>query len=800
MSELICPFCSTANPVHATHCSSCKKPLFDDKDQGQGAASGSDTDWLNNFRDAADQATPGSTDQDTAPEEQTPDSNAPSEDDEIPDWLARIRERSREESGEEGTEADQEMPTASEELPDWLADLQPPEKTSTEEGLLEESQLPDWMKPASEGDPGEETVEQTGESQAAELPDWINISVPQSEEAPASDAPRQGDHGLPDWIRTGEEADEADEDDGGLGDWMGGFHTQPLKPQEEPATSGEEGKDWLNEIGKWRDETNPAEETEPTAESEQDPDWLKSFADFEAAEEDILPEAGQPQEEAGETTDWLAQFQTYEDKALPGIEELPDSGLEAEGSLPDLPDEKEEEPTPGTFMRQEENLELPEGQEPDSSALIFDEQDMTSGEYEPLPPFSGEDLPDWFSSDKPLDETEELGGQPEEGESGLEPAQLPGWLQAMRPVEAVTPGRVGTDADQRVERSGPLAGYQGVIPGDALVTRYTKPPVYSVKLQLTEKQRIYAGLLENLLAEEKRTEAPVKEKSTAPQVILRMLVGLFIVVVMGFILFSGAQMANLPGLYAPETVGFYAQIENISSLQGENARILLAVDYEPALSGELKAASSAVLQDLLASKATLVAVSLIPAGPVLANEMVASAGQSLPEFQLQEQVINLGYLPGGASGLAALASQPAQAVPVTMDGNPAWEMPALEGITRLSDFSAVLLLSDNAENTRAWIEQVGAVLGDTPLLVISSAQIAPMVQPYVLSNQVDGLLAGLAGGASYHQLSQRSDGLARTYWDTYQIGILLVIVLILLGGLYFGSRSLFSNSKKAKKA
>lgn len=800
MSELICPFCSTANPVYATHCRSCKKPLFGDSDQGQGSTTGSDSDWLNNFRDAADQTSPDSSGQDSPAEEQPSESISPSGDGDIPDWLARIRERSREEAGEEGTEADQEMPAASEELPDWLADLQPPEETPTQENLPEESQLPDWMKPAAEWGPGEESTEQTGEISAAELPDWINISVPDSEETPASDAPRQDDNGLPDWIRTGDEVDETDEDDGGLGDWMGGFHTQPLKPQEEPTTSKEEEKDWLKEISEWRDEPTPSQESEPAAESEQDPDWLKSFADFEGAEEDTPSEAGQPAEESGEASDWLAQFQTFEGEALPEIEEAPHLELEAEDSLPEPPEEKEEEFTPDAYLSQEEIFEFPEGQEAGSAALIFDEQDMTPGEDEALPPFSGEDLPDWFSSDKPVDETDELGGQPEEGESGLEPAQLPGWLQAMRPVEAVTPGRVGTDADQRVERSGPLAGYQGVIPGDALVTRYTKPPVYSVKLQLTEKQRIYAGLLENLLADEKKTEAPVKEKSTTPQVVLRMLVGLLIVVVMGFILFSGAQMANLPGLYAPETVGFYAQIENISNLQGENARILMAVDYEPALSGELKAASSAVLEDLLASKATLVTVSLIPAGPVLANQLVASAGQTLPEFQAQEQIINLGYLPGGASGLAALASQPAQAVPVTLDGNPAWEMPALREITRLSEFSAVLLLSDNAENTRAWIEQVGAVLDDTPLLVISSAQIAPMVQPYVLSNQVDGLLAGLAGGASYHQLSQRSDGLARTYWDTYQIGILLVIVLILLGGLYFGSRNLFSNSKKAKKA
>jgi hypothetical protein len=57
-----------------------------------------------------------------------------------------------------------------------------------------------------------------------------------------------------------------------------------------------------------------------------------------------------------------------------------------------------------------------------------------------------------------------------------------------------------------------------------------------------------------------------------------------------------------------------------------------------------------------------------------------------------------------------------------------------------------------------------------------------MIQPYYASQQINGLVSGLFGGALAEQ-SAGGPGVARAYWDAYSIGMLLAMVLILGGGL-----------------
>ena len=82
-----------------------------------------------------------------------------------------------------------------------------------------------------------------------------------------------------------------------------------------------------------------------------------------------------------------------------------------------------------------------------------------------------------------------------------------------------------------------------------------------------------------------------------------------------------------------------------------------------------------------------------------------------------------------------------------------------------------------------WIEQTSTIRGTTPIVIISSAQAAPMIQPYFESQQVSGLVGGLYGGAVLEQNNSGGPGTARTYWDAYSIGMLLAMVFILGGGL-----------------
>jgi hypothetical protein len=152
-----------------------------------------------------------------------------------------------------------------------------------------------------------------------------------------------------------------------------------------------------------------------------------------------------------------------------------------------------------------------------------------------------------------------------------------------------------------------------------------------------------------------------------------------------------------------------------------------------------------------------------------------------------QQYVNLGYLAGGPSGVQYFAIFPAEAAAFTVEGQRAWQLPPLQGIQKLSDFATIIVLTDNADSGRIWIEQTGSAIGNTPMLMVISAQIEPMILPYYDSGQIKGLVTGLAGGEAYGRAFVSPDaptGLAQRYWNSFSAGILLAEILIVIGALW----------------
>jgi hypothetical protein len=96
------------------------------------------------------------------------------------------------------------------------------------------------------------------------------------------------------------------------------------------------------------------------------------------------------------------------------------------------------------------------------------------------------------------------------------------------------------------------------------------------------------------------------------------------------------------------------------------------------------------------------------------------------------------------------------------------------------------------------VEQVQPFLGGVPMLLISSAQAAPMLEPYVQSGQVQGMISGLAGSVAYENVLQQP-GAGLSNWIAFQGGIAVIIALILVGILLQLFVILFA-SRKAKEA
>jgi hypothetical protein len=440
----------------------------------------------------------------------------------------------------------------------------------------------------------------------------------------------------------------------------------------------------------------------------------------------------------------------------------------------------------GFDQRFKESESLPQGM-PDAAPQNFfsPASDSASISNQDIDSLFAVDLPDWLTQPESGSASDQAasasGGIPSGVDDSLSPVNLPSWVQAMRPVEAAISTSPILAADQTTEREGPLVGISGVIPlipvGSA-----QRPKPLSLKLQASTEQQNTAALLEQIIASETTAHPFRVPLFVASQRTLRwVLTGLFILVI-GVVLGLGTQEAQIA---IPDNK--MAEISNVANtIQGmpERAPLLIVIDYEPARAGEMEAVSGPLLdQVVVARQPNLTFVASAPNSSALVERLLASAKINTPipdggqGYQLNTQYFNAGYIPGGFTGVRGFIEQP-QVI-----------MPSVQA-SLFSDFAAVIVITDQAESGQAWIEQIAIAklsnpaLANQPLLVVSSAQAGPLLQPYVSSNQVTGMISGLADAARYEFMNNSRPGVARTYWDAFGAGLLLAIVSIVLGSLW----------------
>jgi hypothetical protein len=136
-------------------------------------------------------------------------------------------------------------------------------------------------------------------------------------------------------------------------------------------------------------------------------------------------------------------------------------------------------------------------------------------------------------------------------------------------------------------------------------------------------------------------------------------------------------------------------------------------------------------------------------------------------------------------GLLGLAISPRSILPYSLDGYNVWAGVPLNAISSIKDFNAVIIMTHDPDIARTWIEQIGPQLQEAgkPLLIVTSSQAEPLIRPYyeAIPSQVQGLIAGLAGGIAYG----RTVGILQHngVWDAFSVGITVSVLIILIGSI-----------------
>ena len=748
-TALRCPLCGTMNPVSNTYCDRCQARLLP----------------LAAPAYAEPEPEPAAPPTEEAAERVAPEGQ------EAEDWLAQLRAPAEEEA-EEPVGASEPAETA--ELPAWLRDVGPiavepqpapgerafTEPPTEEAGWPQEptpAEVPDWLREVAppeaaavpEAEP-EEAIRVEFPPVPAEVPDWLReIAPPEAAAVPEVEPEESMPVELPpapaevlDWLReiappaaaavTEAEPEEA----------------VPVTP---PPVSAEMF-DWLQEIAP------PAAAVVPKAEPEEVlpmelppvpaevPDWLRGIAPPAAA---VAPEA-EPEQAipvefppvAAEVPDWLREIAPPE--AAP-----PET-------VPPVPQRVEVPPEART-------TEVPEW----LAALM-------ATPTEPSAP-TAPGLEGIF----PPSPTEPGTGVTEM--EGLAHAEIPAWLEALRPRTEPAEKPVETEP---MEAEGLLAGLSGVLPPTLAIqtpaTREGARPSETSQASLARAQ-----LLQGLLAQPTEAAQPsagqrgwvhpgIRSAARTAARVQRWLVLVVLLVAVGSTLIAPliippggdpptlTQPARSPA--ADNRMDFQRVTRMHSAIQGLSAEstVLVAFEYGPAEADELNPVAEPILRHLLDQRARISIVSTRPEGQSTAAGLLnritaAERGYTAGQYTLA------GYRTSEAMGVAQLLRATET-------------RPAL-----------VLVLTAQPGPLRWWVEQTRALYGDAlPVVAGMSAALEPAASPYLESNarQLEGAISGLSGAAAYEALRQ-SAGQATQRLNALAAGHVAIVGLMILGAVFY---------------
>lgn len=369
---------------------------------------------------------------------------------------------------------------------------------------------------------------------------------------------------------------------------------------------------------------------------------------------------------------------------------------------------------------------------------------------------------------KALPEVTEPALEPEAEEEETPPSTEPAGEEAPTKIEEETPA-----LEPILEQAGLASGVENLNPVEVTPDEPKPTGDAPSDLMLLRTQKDFAALLKSMVDQEGTHSSPAKATKAEPAGISRFVLAMLLL---------AALIATLiisPGNVVPSrmpTEAASAFADALGAL-GAQDQVLLVTDYQAATSTEMELLLPTVLKQLDAQQVTWDVLTTQPSGLWLTEALLEKVDPNNQTF--------VNYLPGGSFGLVALANGLGSQ---TLLGEYASALP--QGIQDLRDYDLILLACDSELQARTWMEQVAPWLPPGRIAVVSTMQTAPMLAPYYDSGQIAGYLAGLE--------DQAGEGAESAYFPArvFQVGLLVLLVLLLLGMIVKADQDTFQQIEK----
>lgn len=212
--------------------------------------------------------------------------------------------------------------------------------------------------------------------------------------------------------------------------------------------------------------------------------------------------------------------------------------------------------------------------------------------------------------------------------------------------------------------------------------------------------------------------------------------------------------------------------------------VLLSVEFAADMSAELYPGLEAVYKHIVSKPGVKVVMIATSAdGPMFVQRLLDTIDAG--DKQYGTDLVNLGFLPGGESAIAAFCQDAHKTFPRDYYGTDIKSLPAMENLKSATDFALIINDSSGGLGPVGWIRQAHTNYGTTVATILGQ-DMALSALPYINSKQLSGLVAGLRGAAEYEKLldivGSGTAGMgAQSFAAVYFLALLVVANIGFLG-------------------
>ena len=249
---------------------------------------------------------------------------------------------------------------------------------------------------------------------------------------------------------------------------------------------------------------------------------------------------------------------------------------------------------------------------------------------------------------------------------------------------------------------------------------------------------------------------------------------------------------RLPVRPTEHVTAIYDKIELLA--QQKDAVVLLSFSYGASTEPEMQPMAMALLRHLFSRNVKVVAISLFPEAPGLAQQALETTAAEFDKNYGDDYAF-MPYKPGTYSVIINMGQKFLDAFPKDNWGTQTNEIPLTSNITNLTDFDFVLDLAAG-DSIEFWWLPFGQEKYNLDFAAGCTAVMAPDLYPFLQSGQMVGLIGGLVGAAEYEILINHPAG-ASAGMSAQSVTHVIIIIFILLGNaVYLTTRYKERNSRK----